>query len=56
VEEYLKIIDEVIAAGPYKDDWDTFTDFEVPSWFSRAKFGIFVHWGIYTVPENSNEW
>jgi len=56
VEEYLKTIEEVIASGPYKDDWDTFTDFEVPSWFSRAKFGIFVHWGIYTMPENSNEW
>ena len=56
MEEYLRIIDEVIAEGPYKDDWDTFTGFEVPSWFSKAKFGIFVHWGLYTVPENSNEW
>lgn len=27
-----------------------------PSWFDQAKFGIFTHWGIYTVPEWRNEW
>ena len=21
-----------------------------PSWFRRAKFGIFIHWGVYSVP------
>jgi len=23
---------------------------EVPDWFHNAKFGIFVHWGLYSVP------
>jgi len=22
----------------------------MPAWFSRAKFGIFIHWGVYSVP------
>ena len=29
---------------------------EVPDWFRRAKFGIFIHWGLYSVPAFSNEW
>lgn len=56
MEEYLRRIDEVIEKGYYKDNWESLTDFEVPSWFKKAKFGIFIHWGLYSVPANSNEW
>ncbi|BDZ64054.1 alpha-L-fucosidase [Agromyces mangrovi Wang et al. 2018] len=30
----------------------TWTDLErpLPEWFARAKFGIFIHWGAYSVP------
>lgn len=55
-EKYRKRIDEVIARGPYKDTWESLSQWEVPAWFPKAKFGIFTHWGLYTVPENSNEW
>ena len=27
-----------------------------PDWFRDAKFGIYFHWGPYTVPEYGNEW
>jgi alpha-L-fucosidase len=27
-----------------------------PEWFSDAKFGIFIHWGVYAVPAFDNEW
>lgn len=54
--QYLTQIEEVIARGPYHDTWDSLTDFEMPSWFSKAKFGIFLHWGLYSVPAFSNEW
>ena len=30
--------------------------FSVPEWFSDAKFGIFIHWGIYSVPAMFDEW
>ena len=46
-EKYLKIVDDVIAKGPYKPDWLTFTDYEAPKWFRNAKFGIFIHWGHF---------
>ncbi|MFA9392160.1 MAG: alpha-L-fucosidase [Prolixibacteraceae bacterium] len=28
----------------------------VPEWFKDAKFGIYFHWGVYSVPAYSNEW
>ncbi len=56
LDKYLKIIDDVIENGFFKDSWDSLMDFEVPAWFKKAKFGIFIHWGLFSVPEYSNEW
>lgn len=28
----------------------------IPEWFSEAKFGIFIHWGPYSVPAFKDEW
>lgn len=55
-DEYLKIIDEVIAKGPYSDTWESLTNMEIPRWFCRDKFGIFIHWGLYSIPAFNNEW
>ena len=30
--------------------------YKFPDWFSDAKFGIFIHWGVYSVPAFDNEW
>ena len=30
--------------------WDSIDARPVPQWFDRAKFGLFVHWGLYSVP------
>lgn len=56
MRDWMKQIDEVIANGTYKDNWESLSQFEVPGWFLKAKFGIFIHWGLYSVPANSNEW
>ncbi len=53
---YLKKIDEVILNGKYKDDWNTVMNHKVPDWYQNAKFGIFFHWGVYTVPAFGSEW
>ncbi len=53
---FLKTIDDVIAKGPYHADWDSLTDMELPGWFPKAKFGIFIHWGLFSVPAYGNEW
>lgn len=41
MEEYLRKIDEVIEKGYYKDNWESLTDFEVPSWCVIKDLSIF---------------
>jgi alpha-L-fucosidase len=53
---YRKQIEEVIAKGPFQDNWESLTNFQIPNWFTKAKFGIFVHWGLFSVPAFNNEW
>ncbi len=55
-EEILRQVDEVIAAGPYSDSWASLTKHPVPAWYQAAKFGIFIHWGVYAVPAFGSEW
>lgn len=54
--QYLAQLQKVIDQGPYHDTWASLTDFEMPAWFEKAKFGIFIHWGLYSVPAFRNEW
>ena len=28
----------------------------LPEWYKDAKFGIFIHWGVYSVPAYGSEW
>jgi alpha-L-fucosidase len=42
--------------GPYRPDWETLRNHEIPQWFKDAKFGIFIGWGVYAVPCAVNEW
>ena len=34
----------------YTPDWKSLRTHEVPDWYHDAKFGIFIHWGLYSVP------
>ena len=49
-------VDKVIANGPFQASWDSLKHYTVPDWYQDAKFGIFVHWGVYAVPAFGNEW
>lgn len=53
---WLEKIDRVIAEGPYDASWESLSRHETPRWFRDAKLGIFIHWGIYSVPAFANEW
>lgn len=56
MQEYLKKIEEVIAKGPYKDTWESLSKYQAPDWYQKTKFGIFIHWGVFSVPAFGNEW
>ena len=49
-------IKQVANQGPYAPNWQSLGNFELPHWFRQAKFGIFIHWGLYSVPAFNNEW
>lgn len=34
----------------YQPNWESIDSRPVPQWFKDAKFGIFIHWGVYSVP------
>ena len=41
----------------YSADWESLRQVNpVPEWFKDAKFGIYFHWGVYSVPAFANEW
>jgi alpha-L-fucosidase len=42
--------------GQYEPTWESLAQYRVPVWFQDIKFGIFIHWGIYSVPAFDNEW
>lgn len=56
VSDYLKLIDKTIDCGKYKADWSSLSGHKIPDWYYKAKFGIFIHWGIYSVPAYACEW
>ena len=46
-----------IPKGPYTDSWESIkANYQVPEWLKDAKFGIFMHFGVYTVPAHGSEW
>ncbi len=52
----LKQVENADHQGPFRADWESLQKYEVPEWYKDAKFGIFIHWGVYSVPAFGNEW
>jgi len=42
--------------GPFEPTWESLERYTVPDWYLDGKFGIFIHWGVYSVPAFGNEW
>jgi alpha-L-fucosidase len=40
----------------YEPNWESLMQYKVPKWFTDAKLGIFIHWGVYAVPAFGDEW
>ncbi|VDM23437.1 unnamed protein product [Toxocara canis] len=36
--------------------WESIDSRPIPRWYQNAKFGIFCHWGVYSVPAYRSEW
>lgn len=44
------------AQERYQATWESLSKYQTPDWFRDAKFGIFIHWGVYSVPAFGSEW
>ncbi|XP_028995226.1 plasma alpha-L-fucosidase [Betta splendens] len=40
----------------YEPNWDSIDSRPLPAWYDQAKFGIFIHWGVFSVPSFGSEW
>jgi hypothetical protein len=40
----------------FEPKWDSLDTRPLPQWFEDAKFGIFIHWGVFSVPSFGSEW
>ena len=52
----LSKVDAEGQTGPFRPNWDSLKKYQVPAWYQDAKFGVFLHWGVYSVPAFGNEW
>ncbi|XP_047588550.1 plasma alpha-L-fucosidase [Lutra lutra] len=43
-------------APRFDPTWESLDARPLPVWFDRAKFGIFIHWGLFSVPSFGSEW
>ena len=57
VEAAVAKIPTKLPSGPFAPTWASLKEnYHVPAWFYEAKFGLFMHWGLYAVPAHHNEW
>ncbi|XP_008846826.1 tissue alpha-L-fucosidase [Nannospalax galili] len=57
--EVLLLLLLLVAHGAprrYTPDWQSLDSRPLPAWFDKAKFGVFVHWGLFSVPAWGSEW
>lgn len=40
----------------YAPTWSSLDSRPLPPWYDEAKFGIFIHWGVFSVPSFGSEW
>ena len=40
----------------FEPNWESLDSRPLPSWYDEAKLGIFIHWGVFSVPSIGSEW
>lgn len=44
------------SRAKFEPNWSSLDSRPLPEWFDQAKFGIFIHWGVFSVPSFGSEW
>ncbi len=53
---FLILQQQTHAQQRFQANWESLKKYQTPDWFRDAKFGIFIHWGVYAVPAFGSEW
>jgi alpha-L-fucosidase len=40
----------------YDPTWESLDSRPLPQWYDNSKLGIFIHWGVFSVPSFGSEW
>ena len=43
-------------SAKYEPNWQSIDSRPLPAWYDDVKFGIFIHWGVFSVPSFSSAW
>ncbi len=53
----LESVHRGATSGPFQPSWDAIAAaYQVPAWYEDAKFGLFIHRGVYSVPAFATGW
>ena len=44
------------ALAQYEPTWESLDSRPLPAWYDAGKVGIFIHWGVFSVPSFGSEW
>lgn len=55
-EKYETLWPLETEVGEYSPTWKSLDSRPLPQWYDDAKFGIFIHWGVFSVPSFGSEW
>nr|XP_022316391.1 alpha-L-fucosidase-like [Crassostrea virginica] len=54
---FLLLIEFCIAISiRYEPNWKSIDSRPLPDWYDKSKIGIFLHWGVFSVPAFENAW
>ena len=52
----LAVLVPVNRGHRYTADWKSLDARPLPAWYDDVKLGIFLHWGVFSVPSFGSEW
>ena len=50
------ILSSVKSHYQYVPTWKSIDSRPIPEWYDNGKIGIFIHWGVFSVPSFKSEW
>ena len=53
---FTLLLSSFLVCAKYLPTWESLDSRPLPPWYDEAKFGIFMHWGVYSVPSFGSEW